>query len=66
MCGAGAIFEAGWQMKPVDGIKEEEGADAFVEVGALASKMVKFGALLDQFLRRKAGTDGVKRSIAQI
>ena len=41
------LFEG--EVEPVDGVEEEEGADAFVEVVALTAEGVEFGAFSEKF-----------------
>ena len=53
------------QVKAMNGIKEEKGADALVEVFAAAAKSVQLGALLHQFLRRKLAAGRIQRLVAK-
>jgi hypothetical protein len=51
-------------MKPVDGIKKQQGADAFVKIFAAMPERLQFGALGQQFRHRRGAADGVQRLVA--
>jgi hypothetical protein len=51
-------------MEAVDGVEEEEGADAFVEVVSAATEGVEFRALGEQFSGGQLATMRVQRRVA--
>jgi hypothetical protein len=48
------------QVKPVDGIQEESGSDAFVEILAAAAEGIEFGAVRQQFVHISGATNGIE------
>ena len=52
------------QMKAMNGVEEKKRADAFVEIAALPSKGVEFGAGGHQFIQRRLAAMSVEGSIA--
>jgi hypothetical protein len=56
------LFEG--EVEPVDGVEEEEGADAFVEVVALTAEGVEFGAFGEKFRLGGAGAEVFEGAVA--
>ena len=54
------------QVEAVDGVEEEEGAHALVEVVAGAAEAVEGLAFGEQFGERQIAAEGVQRSVARL
>ncbi len=52
------------QMKPVDGVEEEEGTDAFVEVVGVAAEGVEFRAFGEKLGGAQIAAVRIERSVA--
>lgn len=51
------VTEVWWQVEAVDGVEEEEGADAFVKIQVVTSEGIEFGAGMEQ---------GICRGVAEV
>ena len=63
--GGGPLQKPGRKVKAVNGIKEEERPDPFVEVFTLPPEGVQSGGFVDQLFERTTRTGGVQRAIAK-
>jgi hypothetical protein len=53
------------QMKPMNGVKEEEGPNALVKIPAGSPERVQRRAFAQQFVTREGCTSGIKRLITE-